>query len=153
MDRRNFCGRAIYGLGTLIAVGIGTPAVLYLLGSPTDRRSAWIDAGQVASIPDGEPVEVPVVRVDRDGWKISSERESVWVIRKNDRLTAFSPRCTHLGCAYHWEAAKKAFVCPCHGSMFSEEGAVLSGPAPRPLDRLVTKIEGDRLWLSTLPRS
>ncbi|MCL5109334.1 MAG: Rieske (2Fe-2S) protein [Chloroflexi bacterium] len=41
--------------------------------------------------------------------------------------------CTHLGCTPRLEG--DAFVCPCHGSRFTREGAVLQGPATRPLDR------------------
>lgn len=153
MNRREFSVRTIYGLTALIGAGVAAPAVMYVFGSPVEHPSGWMDVGEVSSLPEGQPVEVPVLRIDRDGWKISSERESVWVVKNNDSLTVFSPRCTHLGCAYHWDSTKKVFVCPCHGSVFSETGAVLSGPAPRPLDRLVTKIEGDRLWVSTQQRS
>ncbi|MHB1134058.1 MAG: QcrA and Rieske domain-containing protein [Chloroflexota bacterium] len=41
--------------------------------------------------------------------------------------------CTHLGCTPKLEG--DAFVCPCHGSRFSRDGEVLTGPATRRLDR------------------
>jgi Rieske Fe-S protein len=44
-------------------------------------------------------------------------------------------------------------VCPCHTSFFSIEGQVLSGPAPRPLDRYVTRIENNRLQIGRLRQS
>jgi menaquinol-cytochrome c reductase iron-sulfur subunit len=48
----------------------------------------------------------------------------------------YSPICPHLGCYYQWQAGLKKFVCPCHGSVFSELGAWEAGPAPRGLDPL-----------------
>ena len=44
---------------------------------------------------------------------------------RRQRVTAFGPQCTHLGCAYHWEQGKKQFLCPCHTSVFSIDGKVI----------------------------
>jgi cytochrome b6-f complex iron-sulfur subunit len=41
--------------------------------------------------------------------------------------------CTHLGCVVPWSAASNKFMCPCHGSQYSPDGAVVRGPAPLPL--------------------
>ena len=41
--------------------------------------------------------------------------------------------CTHLGCTPRLQANE--FACPCHGSKFSRDGAVVNGPATRALDR------------------
>ncbi len=83
-----------------------------------------------------------------DGWKVTSEKSTAWVVKNSSNdVTAFAPQCTHLGCAYHWDQAKTEFVCPCHNSLFSIDGKVLGGPAPRPLDRYQTKIEGSKLMV------
>ena len=75
----------------------------------------------------------------------------MWVVRKDEnQVTAFAPQCTHLGCAYHWEDRNHAFVCPCHSSEFSIDGAVLGGPAPRPLYRYEVKIEAGRIKIGSL---
>ena len=37
--------------------------------------------------------------------------------------------------------------------MFSLEGKVLDGPAPRPLDRFQTKVQGNELMLGPLRQS
>jgi glycine/D-amino acid oxidase-like deaminating enzyme len=43
------------------------------------------------------------------------------------------PRCPHLGCALHWNAAERSWDCSCHGSRFSEEGKLINDPAQRDL--------------------
>jgi Rieske Fe-S protein len=50
-------------------------------------------------------------------------------------LHAVSVRCTHLGCLLRFNAAERSWDCPCHGSRFDVDGAVLEGPAVHPLER------------------
>jgi glycine/D-amino acid oxidase-like deaminating enzyme/nitrite reductase/ring-hydroxylating ferredoxin subunit len=44
--------------------------------------------------------------------------------------------CPHMGCTVRWNAAETSWDCPCHGSRFSHDGAVLDGPAVAPLGRV-----------------
>ena len=43
--------------------------------------------------------------------------------------------CTHMGGLLHWNDAEGSWDCPLHGSRFSPDGAVLEGPATKPLRR------------------
>lgn len=149
ISRRNFTVRAIYGLASIMGLALSAPAAMYIFATPKSKRqTGWVDAGTVADLRPGAPQQISVLRLRVDGWKTRTEKDTAWVVKNTDgTLTAFSPRCTHLGCAYRWDAGGDKFVCPCHGSTFSITGKVTSGPAPRPLDRFQTKIEGDRLWL------
>jgi Rieske Fe-S protein len=56
---------------------------------------------------------------------------------EDERLVAFSQRCTHLSCAVIPETEAGRFVCPCHkGSFDLASGQPLAGPPRRPLPRI-----------------
>lgn len=154
-ERRSFLIAAIYGLWGLIAATFAVPAAVYLLLPPRLRvREDWAEAGDAAKLPQGKPVEL-IFRQNRiDGWKLTSEKTTAWAVKLSEtEVVAFAPQCTHLGCAYHWDAPKHQFLCPCHTSTFSVEGKVLSGPAPRPLDRYSVRLEGGKLMLGPIVES
>lgn len=65
--------------------------------------------------------------------RVGGERCAVY--RDDDgAVHAVSARCTHLGCLVQFNDAERAWECPCHGSRFAVDGAVLQGPANRPLE-------------------
>jgi cytochrome b6-f complex iron-sulfur subunit len=63
-------------------------------------------------------------------------------------LLAVNPTCTHKGCTVAWTAADKEFICPCHGAKFGSNGAVLEGPAKKPLQTYAVKIENGQVLVS-----
>lgn len=153
-SRRGLIMGALYGIPLLIGGTLTASVGNYLFSRQAKEKGSWADAGDVSDIPDEEPCQVRFERAVVDGWKIRNEESSAWVILDDKRnVTAFSPSCTHLGCAYRWQAEKKLFTCPCHGSAFNVRGDVVAGPASRPLDRYPTKLENNRLWLGPLQDS
>lgn len=44
-------------------------------------------------------------------------------------LTPTVPRCPHMGCALRYDPQERSWDCSCHGSRFSAQGDLLSGPA------------------------
>jgi cytochrome b6-f complex iron-sulfur subunit len=68
---------------------------------------------------------------------------------KDGGLLALYRRCTHLGCAVPYDPASGQFVCPCHGSAFTQDGQVLNAPAPRPLDLFELHIEDGEIFVDT----
>lgn len=150
--RRSFYIKFIYGIMTAIGAALAAPAAVYLLFPPKVRKEGqWVDAADLTSLTAGKPEEISFQRTRVDGWKVTSEKATAWVLKKSDSdVVAFAPQCTHLGCAYHWDDPSHTFICPCHTSAFSIDGKVLSGPAPRPLDRYEVKVDGSRLQIGPM---
>jgi Rieske Fe-S protein len=57
------------------------------------------------------------------------------------RPGAAAIQCTHRGCEVALNAAAGRLDCPCHGSRYALDGAVLQGPAERPLKSYRVEIE------------
>ena len=51
-------------------------------------------------------------------------------------LHRLNPRCSHMGCTVGWNDADRTWDCPCHGSRYATDGAVVNGPAQRALEPL-----------------
>jgi glycine/D-amino acid oxidase-like deaminating enzyme/nitrite reductase/ring-hydroxylating ferredoxin subunit len=64
------------------------------------------------------------------GAVVRANGHAVAAYRHEDgRLSAVSPRCTHLSCIVHFNDAERTWDCPCHGSRFDLDGHVIDGPA------------------------
>jgi menaquinol-cytochrome c reductase iron-sulfur subunit len=149
--RRSFYISFINILGALITAAVAVPAALYLAIRPkTADDSNWIEITDFSQLKVNSPVEVLYDHKRIDGWQAVDEKSSAWVVRTGDQnVVAYKPACTHLACPYHWEGQANKFVCPCHGSEFALDGKVLTGPAPRPLDRFLTKVEGGKVMIGS----
>lgn len=147
VGRRTFMARMIGAIAAIVALGWAIPLAVYGIRPTLRRRSPeWVDAGLLGQLAVNQPRELDVVVSRRDGWRQVTAVKSFWAYRTPDGgVVAFSPICPHLGCAYNWRDAEGRFVCPCHMSVFARDGAVLGGPAPRPLDRFDVKVEDGRL--------
>jgi glycine/D-amino acid oxidase-like deaminating enzyme/nitrite reductase/ring-hydroxylating ferredoxin subunit len=71
------------------------------------------------------------------GKVISLDGQRIAVHRKDDgEVVKVSAVCTHMGCLVRWNDAERTWDCPCHGSRFTPEGLVLTGPAEAPLEKI-----------------
>jgi len=145
--RRSFFAWVTRMAAAVIGVGLAVPLGGYLISPALTRRERpWIDVGGVDGLIAGQPKQLDHVMAVRDGWAESKSHKAVWAVKQpGGEVTVYSPICTHLGCGYRWDEEKRTFQCPCHGSVYDLEGKVLEGPAPRPLDKLPSKIENGRL--------
>lgn len=150
VSRRNFLKYSIYGIGGLIFAALAAPLARYFfspaLGSAEDGE--WIVVARTSEIPIGEPTRVEYEERKNDGWIVTTHRKSAWVVTQDGQeFVAYDPHCPHLGCPYIWVGAEGStegrFECPCHNGLFAIDGTVISGPPPRPLDRVLSQVDGD----------
>jgi len=108
--------------------------VRFLAYESEPRRQTEFDLGQASDFPKNMPTrrdEIPAL-----------------LIMNSSGFIALSLICTHLGCTV--KDAPEGFVCPCHGTLYDNEGSVLRGPAAEPLRRLRTEVTPEgRLILYT----
>jgi menaquinol-cytochrome c reductase iron-sulfur subunit len=135
-------------LATIAAVGCGAlaiPTVRFVVSPALGAAGAgkWIKTVPFDSLTEGEPKRVALVADRRDAWTLEKDVElgAAWLVRKGDAITAYSTVCPHLGCAIDKQGSGPGFNCPCHDSSFAPDGARLTGPSPRGMDTLATKVE------------
>jgi len=149
-SRRTFLKIMTAGLGTLAGIAIGIPFIGTLVGkSSTLRKMAMARVIEVSYLTVGQPQRVNFLWQKEDAYIHETDVQSVWVTEHSPaEATVFSPICPHAGCYYNWDPEAHQFHCPCHGSVFSMNGKVLGGPAPRPLDTLPYEIKDGVLYVS-----
>lgn len=92
----------------------------------TDR----LRAADVQTPEDIAPGEGKLLKLEGSDRKIACYRE------ENGALHSVSSTCPHMGCLVRFNSAEKSWDCPCHGSRFSADGDILSGPALSPLEKV-----------------
>lgn len=90
------------------------------------KYGEWVTGGEVDSAQEIAAGEGAIVR----------DRTRKLAVYRDDHgtLHVVSAKCTHLGCVVHWNSAERSWDCPCHGSRFDTDGAVLHGPASSALE-------------------
>lgn len=117
LSRRDFLALATKGLLTLSGL-LGLGGLFRFLGyRPDPPAPTQFDLGLAANYPPGSLTQLADARAV--------------LIHTPNGFVAYSTLCPHLGCRV--QPADDGFKCPCHGSRFDRQGAVLNGPATRPL--------------------
>lgn len=69
-------------------------------------------------------------------------RPGLLVRTPDGELRAFNAICTHLDCTVQYKADTSQIWCACHNGTYDLAGNVVSGPPPRPLERLAVNVRG-----------
>jgi cytochrome b6-f complex iron-sulfur subunit len=121
----------------------------------------------------GSEVYVGTVDQLEPGKKLQNLDAKVWMVRFDAEQARRNPgavegsilavyhKCVHLGCTVPYrpdfsredprngETYSGWFLCPCHGSTYSDAGVRVFGPAPRSLDTFELKIDGGKMTVNT----
>ncbi len=97
--------------------GFFAATLRYLVPNVLYEPSRRFDIGPATDFPAGSATFLPDRRL--------------YVFNEPDGMYAISAVCTHLGCTVR--RGGPGFECPCHGSRFDQNGAVVHGPAPKGL--------------------
>ncbi len=118
--RRGFIWLTLGWLASLFALAAsGFATVRSLVPNVLYEPSRRFKAGRPGDYPDDTATFIEEVRL--------------FVVRKGNTYRAMSGICPHLGCTVNSVVGNYPFLCPCHGSHFDPNGAVVSGPSPRGL--------------------
>ncbi len=150
INRQEFMALSTWAIGGVIALGLGLPAVAYLVGPAIsgEDTQVWIRVGSASKVELGTPTLFKIKIERKTGWIVDEEEISVYVLTDNGRdFLVMSNICTHLGCRVRWISDQNQFLCPCHTAIFDKVGNVVAGPPPRPLDRFMMKIEDGQIYI------
>jgi len=142
MPRRGFIH-----LGAVVGLGVAAPSVLVAcggggfggesgastIGGQASGRQAIARASEV---PPGSALKF------RDD---SGDLAVLVHLEESGDFVAYSVVCTHQGCPVAYKYGK--LVCPCHGSVFNpaQGGAVVQGPAQKPLREIKVAIKDGKV--------
>ena len=128
VSRRAFFQLSLGWLAGLFAFGASAvAAVRFLVPNVLFEPSELFKADKPEDYPDGSVTFL--------------EDERVFLIRQGNTFRCLSAVCTHLGCTVN--RAEHGYHCPCHGSVFDDQGAVKGGPAPRALTWFLVTLSKD----------
>jgi cytochrome b6-f complex iron-sulfur subunit len=67
---------------------------------------------------------------------------------EQNELVEYSAVCTHFACIVKWNPDSGMIECPCHAGFYDPlDGSVISGPPPRPLEKIALSDSGSTIVL------
>ncbi len=121
----------------------------------------------------GSKIFVGTIDALEPGKRVHNLEAKTWLVRfdaeqarrnpgaKEGAVIALYHKCVHLGCTVPYredfsfedprnnETYPGWFLCPCHGSTYSDAGVRVFGPAPRSMDTFPLTIDGGKMTVDT----
>ncbi|MGO9013838.1 MAG: ubiquinol-cytochrome c reductase iron-sulfur subunit [Dissulfurispiraceae bacterium] len=133
MKRREFFRLLMYLLGSTVFIS-GLYPLLRFLAPPGSEANIKKLVLSKADVPPGKAESI-----------VFNNVPAIVINRPEKGFIVLSKVCTHLGCIVEYEGDKDIMLCPCHAGTFDLDGHVISGPPPKPLQRLPFRIEGETI--------
>ncbi|HQV27609.1 MAG TPA: Rieske (2Fe-2S) protein [Thermoflexales bacterium] len=148
MGRRRFLEVTFWSVTSVVTVGVVGSGGRFLVGNSLEPRTAnWVQIGKIAELKVGAVNRVNYAMKATDAWREVEQKGALYAYTADGAsYTVLDGSCTHLGCIVQWAASENRFRCPCHAAEFTREGEVMSGPPPKALGRLETKIQDGALF-------
>jgi len=129
-------------------VGVGALTMTACDSSTGTATPSTASLSAAAGSSSGSGASVPVSQVPVGGGVVVTERQVVITQPTAGTFKAFSSICTHEGCPVT-SVTGGHILCPCHNTKFDiATGAVLSGPAKKPLPAKNVTVSGDTLTIA-----
>lgn len=144
MERRKFLSWVSVGM-----LASSLPMVIAACSSDTSSSSTTAEPSssatpEIDSTPDAEGFVAVGTNTELESKGFIYDKQlDVIVVSNGGTIAALNPECPHQGCDVDWKGNSGELVCPCHGSKFSLDGSVITGPAKEPLPVYEFKTEGD----------
>lgn len=135
--RRNFLTIVVGALGALLTATVLYPIARY--SYPPERKKKVSNSAIVAK--DGE---IP----PNSGKIVKFNDLPVMVLYVNGEYSAFSAKCTHLGCLVQYDAKAGNVWCACHNARYNNDGTKISGPQPADLEKYGVKVQDGNIVVS-----
>jgi nitrite reductase/ring-hydroxylating ferredoxin subunit len=135
--------------GSSMSAAVADPATSSGTGASTGTSAAASAPASASSAAGGSAAGAltAISAIPVGGGKIFPAQTTVVTQPSAGEFKVFSAVCTHMGCIVN-QIADGRIDCPCHGSEYSiTDGAVLAGPAPKPLPAKPFKVTGDSIFL------
>lgn len=145
-ERRGMLKGLVAAGSAVFVGGVAAPAVTIALApilKKSDSNEKWVRVARLSDLTEGEPKRAPVISEMTDAFTRYAKENlgAVWLVRTGDSVRALSVTCPHLGCGV--EKSPTGYGCPCHTSVFDPSGKKVSGPAPRDMDVMETRVVGE----------
>ncbi len=127
MKRRDFIHKCLY-------LGAGT-AIL--------TQTAACSLFDVKELNVGSAAEI----AQKPYFMTTFNRKGVLIRKVEEKWEAISLICTHKKCTVAYKPDKEQFICPCHDGVYDKTGKVVSGPPPKPLNRIKVEERAGNLWV------
>ena len=140
LPRRNFLN---YFLGIFITLMTGSflyPIIRFIFPpKSTEAEPLAVSAGKVGEL------SLNSGKIFKFGVK-----PGIIVHTKQDEYSAFIATCTHLDCIVQYRNDSENIWCACHNGYYDISGNNISGPPPRPLEKLNVFIKNNDIMVSKI---